>query len=245
MTPRTALLGLATVSTALVWVAAEELRWPARALTCFLLVPLPALLLLQLRQLPDLSTLPRLPIYASSAIAQWVLAALTAALAWASGISRYSLGLAPPADWGTQLLWALAITVAALAINLAGHRLGARESVVLAHLLPRTRAEKAGFLGLSITAGLCEELVFRGFLVTALYTAAGSLSIALLVSAVAFGVVHAYQEPRGVARAAVLGLLLSIPFVTTGSLAASIMAHTAIDIIGGLWLGPRLLRHHR
>jgi len=245
MRERWPLLLLVGGSAALVWTATGELPWPARALTTFLLVPLPALLLLQARLITDVADLPRLSLYASSAAAQWLLAVCTAVVAVASSITAYALGLDAPVSWTGQLAWAAALTAAAVGLNLASHRLGIRESPVLTHLLPRTRTERAAFVGLSLTAGFCEELVFRGFLITALYAASGSLVLALIVSSAAFGVVHAYQEPGGVARATLLGLLLATPFVLTGSLAASMVAHAAIDIVGGCWLGPRLLRLHR
>jgi membrane protease YdiL (CAAX protease family) len=242
---RTPLLLLVLLGSALVWAASGELQWPVRLLTVLLLVPIPAGLVLQARLLGDPASLPRLPVYASSAVTQLILALVTLAGARAGGFGPATLGLAVPGGWGAQILWAAAIALVATVLNLAGHWLGIRESPVLFQLLPRTRAERLAFAGLSLTAGVCEELVFRGFLMTAIGAASGSLLVALLVSSVAFGVVHAYQEPGGVARATLLGLVLAAPFVITGSLAASMAAHAVIDLIGGFWLGPRLMHSAR
>lgn len=236
------LLVLVAAGAALVWAASPELRWPARAFMTFLLVPLPFLLVLQARHVESPELLPRTAIYASSAIALWLLAATTAVVARTGGFGPAALGLRPPLSWTAQLLWATALTAAGVGIMFAARALGIRESGTLVHLLPKTGRERVAFAGLSVTAGVCEELVFRGFLLAALLAASGSLTLALLVSSFAFGVVHAYQDPGGVARATLLGLLLAIPVVLTGSIAAPVLAHTAIDLIGGLWLGERLTR---
>ena len=236
------LLLLVLLGSALVWAAAGELQWPARLLTTALLVPVPAALVMQARLVGDPASLPRLAVYASSAVSLIVLATATVAAAKTGGFSLHALGLALPGGWGTQLAWAVGCTAVAITITWVGHLLGLRETQLLFHLLPRTISERAAFLGLSVTAGFCEELVFRGFLITAIHAASGSLVLALLMSSLAFGVVHAYQEPGGIARATLLGLVLAAPLVITGSLAGAMLAHTAIDIIGGWWLGPRLLR---
>ena len=241
MSTRRGLLLLVALGSALVWIASAELLWPARLATVVLLVPLPAAMVLQARFVGDPSVLPRLPIYASSALTQLLLALLTLVAARAGGFQPYVLGLSLPIRWLPALGWAAAITALASLLSWLSDLLGIRESALLYYLLPRTRQERLAFLGLSLVAGFCEELVFRGFLITAIATASGSMLLALLVSAAAFGVVHAYQEPSGVARATLLGLLLAAPFVFTGSLAASMIAHAAIDVIGGWWLGPRLL----
>lgn len=242
MSTRRGLLLLLLFAAAMVWAASGELRWTVRFVTTLLLVPLPAALVLQARMLGDPSGLPRIPVYASSGLSQLVLAAMAVAAALAGGFAPGTLGLAIPGGWAVQVAWAAGATLAAVAIDLASERLGFRESALLIHLLPRTGRERAAFLALSLTAGVCEEIVFRGFLITAVSVASGSLLLALLVSSVVFGVVHAYQEPAGVARATLLGLVLAAPFVITGSLAGSMLAHASIDVIGGFWLGPRLRR---
>lgn len=244
MSTRRGLLLLA-LGSALVWIAANELFWPARLLTVLLLVVLPAVLVLQASAIRDPTALPRLPVYASSALAQLLLALFTLIAARTSGFRSADLGLVLPSSWLAAAGWAVGITVLASAMTWIGHLLGVRESALLYHLLPRNRQERLAFLALSLVAGCCEELIFRGFLISAVNAASGSTVVALLVSSAAFGIVHAYQEPGGVARATLLGLVLATPFVITGGLFASMLAHAAIDVIGGWWLGPRLLPSSR
>lgn len=235
-------LGLLVLgAAALVWLAAAELTAPIRLWTTFLLVPFPAIMVLQTRLVAEPATLRRLPLYLGSAVSLWVLAGVTLLVALTGGLAPVEIGLVT-GDAGEQLLWAAGVTLTAEAIMLAAHRLGLRESPLMSLLLPRTGRERAAFFGLSLSAGACEELVFRGFLITVLSTATGSLTMALLVSSLAFGITHAYQEPAGAARATLLGLLLAAPVVATGSLLGAALAHAAIDVIGGFWLGPRLTR---
>ena len=59
-------------------------------------------------------------------------------------------------------------------------------------LLPSTTEERVGFLGLSVTAGLCEEFLFRGYLIWVLAPYLGWWGAAAF-SRLSFGVVHAYQ----------------------------------------------------
>jgi membrane protease YdiL (CAAX protease family) len=75
-----------------------------------------------------------------------------------------------------------------------------------------------------------------------LYSATGSIAIALLLSSGAFGVAHAYQRPAGALRATLIGLVLAVPLVIDGSIVPAIIAHAAIDILSGLWLARYLLR---
>jgi membrane protease YdiL (CAAX protease family) len=109
-------------------------------------------------------------------------------------------------------------------------------------LLPQTRREKAWFCVLSVFAGVGEEIAFRGFLLTAIELWSGSVVLALFVSSIAFGVVHAYQARAGMLRAGMLGMLLGGSLLVTGSLVPAIVAHTLIDWVMGLWLGPLFVR---
>jgi membrane protease YdiL (CAAX protease family) len=107
--------------------------------------------------------------------------------------------------------------------------------------MPKSPRERAWYSALSLAAGLCEELVFRGFLLGVLAIAWGSVAAASLASAAVFGVVHGYQGMAGAVRAAVLGVVLTVPVLVTGSLIPSMVAHFALDMILGLLLADRLL----
>lgn len=223
-----------------VWLAVGNLAWPARAMTTFLVAVLPLLLAGQARLAWDVPTeLPRRLLYRSSSIALWILAALTALAATSSALGPADLGLRglPAAPF---LGWTLAILGAGVASLFAARAFGIRETPLLQYLLPRTRAERLEFVGVAVTAGITEELVFRGFLITALSAAPGGWVLATLVSAGLFGFIHGYQGVAGSVRAGLLGLLLAVPFLATGSLLPSMVAHTALDLVAGIWLADRL-----
>lgn len=237
-------MGLAAtaVAAAVVWLATEELAWPARAFTTFSLSVLPALAVAQASVAEEEpAVLPRTPLYLTSAAVLWLLGALALGAALASGIPGRQLGVAPLPP-GPLLAWSAAGTLAGLLIAVAGRALGIRESPIVAHLLPRSTGEKLAFVALSLSAGVGEELVFRGFLIPALTIATGSVALAVGLSATTFGLLHAYQRAGGVIRAALLGLILTVPFLVSGSVLPSIIAHAAYDIVVGLWLGEWLLR---
>ena len=100
------------------------------------------------------------------------------------------------------------------------------------HMLPRRADERRAFAILSITAGITEEIVWRGFglaLLVALFPHAPlGVYIALLASA--FGWAHLYQGIPGIIVTAVLGGLLTALYVATGSLLLPMVVHALIDL---------------
>jgi uncharacterized protein len=232
---------LAAAAAVVAWLQLTGVHAAARMWTVVLLVPLPALLILQGRKLSELEILPRREAYISSIASLWMLAIATLAVARASGYGLTDLGLAA-LDPARSAGYAAALTVAGVAVLFAFRFAGVREPPLVRELMPVTRQDRILFVGVSITAGICEEIIFRGFLIHALYSGTGSLAIALLLSSGVFGVAHAYQQPAGALRAMLLGLILAIPFAIEGSIVPAIVAHAAIDILSGLWLARYLLR---
>jgi membrane protease YdiL (CAAX protease family) len=223
------------------WISSGELALAPRLWTVFLLAALPALMLLQAQQLRDMEPLPRIPAYVSSIAALWALLGVTLAAAFLGGMQPPDLGLIhTPVT--ALLFWSGAATAAGLLLVFAFHGAGFRESAVTRQLVPASPAERWLFLAVSATAGICEEIIFRGFLLSTLDTATGSTGAALLLSSAAFGLVHAYQQPAGALRAAMLGALLAVPVLLTGSVYPAIIAHTLIDIGAGLLLARYLIR---
>jgi membrane protease YdiL (CAAX protease family) len=224
------------------WLLLHPLPWPARALTTLLLVPLPALLLLQARlahRIPN--EVDREPVYMSSALSVWVLAALCMLAARFSDFSRADLRLVSlPLD--VLLLASALTTLAGLAVMGLGRVLRLEESPLVDFLIPTTTSEKIAFAGLSLSAGIAEELVFRSFLILALYLATGSMAGAVALSILVFAVSHAYQGWTGAIRVGLLGLVLTAPFLLTGSVYPSIIAHAALDLTAGLVLADWLRR---
>jgi membrane protease YdiL (CAAX protease family) len=102
----------------------------------------------------------------------------------------------------------------------------------LAFILPVTREERAWFAAVSITAGVCEEVLYRGFLIRYLsdFPWHAGLLTALGISSIAFGMAHGYQGLTGILGTALLGAFMAVIFVVTGSLWLPIALHAIIDL---------------
>ena len=179
----------------------------------------------------------RRALYLSTAISLAVLSGITWAVAAWRGVDAGALGWrAGPLP--TLLAWAAGATAGGLAavwaVSRIGRALGARESPLVRLLIPVTRAGRWNFVMLSAAAGIFEEYVFRGFLLHGLWEWTGMPWLAAGITAVSFGIGHGYQRAVGIARASVLGFVLAVPVILTGSLFPAVVAHFWINVIIGL-----------
>jgi uncharacterized protein len=98
-------------------------------------------------------------------------------------------------------------------------------------LIPVTAMERLLWAAVAISAGICEELVFRGWLLATLHGTIGLNGTALiLVASGVFGLAHAYQGVTGVILTAFAGAFFCILYVATGSLLIPILLHAAVDV---------------
>ena len=105
----------------------------------------------------------------------------------------------------------------------------------LMHFLPLTRHHLRAFFAISITAGIVEEIVYRGFVLWYLAQFM-PLWAAVVVSSVAFGLGHSYQGASGALRCGLIGLVFAIFYIVTGSIWLPIIAHAVLDILQGMML---------
>lgn len=108
-------------------------------------------------------------------------------------------------------------------------------------VMPRTDRELAWFRGLCLTAGTCEEVLFRGFLMWYLAPMVGVWG-AVVASSAIFGIGHAYQGLGGVLKTGVVGLAMAGVYVAGGTLLWPMVLHAAIDLQGGA-VARRVLAH--
>jgi membrane protease YdiL (CAAX protease family) len=108
------------------------------------------------------------------------------------------------------------------------------------YFFPATWAERRWFSFLCITAGICEETLFRGFLLHYLHLVPWSLNLtmALLLSSIIFGLQHLYQGAIGATSTVVIGLLFGLLFLLTGNLLLPMLCHAVMDLRFLLILRP-------
>lgn len=94
-------------------------------------------------------------------------------------------------------------------------------------ILPKTAVERVFWILLSLTAGVCEESAFRGYLITRLRIFSGRKSwiLPVLVASLAFGSGHTYQGVGGFILISIYGMMFALLFLRTGSLWPGIIAH--------------------
>ena len=201
----------------------------------------------KLLALPQVTTMERLILYASTIAFQWFAVAVVAWRAWAHGFTASQLGLT--IHDRTGILVASLVGAAAIAalqwLNLrrVGRiPVGARGPIqaIAERLLPQSAVELLPYLALAITAGLCEEFLYRGFVMAVLTHVGSQTWAAVLLSSALFGLAHSYQGRGGVVMTMLIGIILGFGRIAFDSLIPAIFWHSAVDVVAGT-AGPRYL----
>ena len=120
----------------------------------------------------------------------------------------------------------------------AMHRLlGSSDTRNVTSMLPRTALEVFVWILVSISAGICEEFVYRGYLQRQFAAMTRSTAAGLVLQAIVFGVSHGYQGWKQVVIISVLGALFGLLAQWRRSLVPGMAAHAWADIYSG-WLNP-------
>jgi CAAX protease family protein len=102
-------------------------------------------------------------------------------------------------------------------------------------LLPHSFLEVLVWIATCATAGICEEMVFRGYLQRQIHAFTGSLVTAVVAQGVIFGLFHAYQGWKRVTVICVLGVLYGAFAAWRKNLRVNIITHAWTDFWEG-WL---------
>jgi len=197
------------------------------------------------RSSPD--TQRKLTYYAISIVSSW---ALTVAAVLIFGVDRLGAFASPWAAWlpfasitGPLILILLAVYfllgLMPLIHSLRGPRW--RRAAAKAYrrhaedfpgFLPDNAVERLGFALFGLTAGVCEEALYRGFLIRYLHDGAPALPVllALAISSLTFGLGHIYQGAPNVLRISLGGVAFGLVFLLSGSLIPAIVLHILIDL---------------
>ena len=206
-----------------------------------------ALRLKKLLALPSVSTKEKLVLYGSTIAGQWVITAVVSWRALARGLSAGALGLANYGGVRTILesvgLAALIGCVHWLNLRRVGKSPGKAPELmrsIAKRILPANSVELPPYFALAATAGVCEEFLYRGFAMAVLVRVGIPGWAVVILTAILFGLAHAYQGRGGILGTFVMGVLFGIVRLAYDTLLPVMMMHTAVDLVAGI-AGPRYL----
>jgi membrane protease YdiL (CAAX protease family) len=181
---------------------------------------------------------PRISSYLTVLVVEW----LPVFLIWrALKVRALTLGALISGRWRTvgAFLRDLGLAVAMFAVALIvieplSGLLGAKAlEGSLTHSTPRTVPELAVFLVMAVSAGFCEELIFRGYLTRQFSAWTGSRAAGILLQGIVFGLGHAYYRWVMIA-VMVLAWLLGLLAHWRKSLLPGMLFHCIQDVLGGV-----------
>jgi len=179
--------------------------------------------------------------YRQTALMEWSFLAALAAAWFIYDRPLADLGFVPPGGpgfWGgaaVLVLFTGVLLYSWRAAKKASTEDKAKQAESLGKLvryLPHNGRELRGFIGVSLTAGIVEEIVYRGFVLWYLGQFM-PLWAAVAVSSLAFGLAHSYQGANGAVRCGLTGLAFAVFYVVTGSIWLPIVAHVLLDVLQG------------
>lgn len=203
----------------------------------------------QLRALRQVTGRDRIKLYLSTILFQWLVTAVIAWRAFARGLVRLDLGISK--GEGTAVI---VVTVLGAILIAAGHWMNLRRMASSNHpsveslralgarLFPGSPVELAVYLLLALTAGVCEEFMFRGFVIAALLRFGLATWIVIVLSSVLFGLAHLYQGKGGSIATGLLGALFAMARISYHSLLPVTVWHAVLDLVAGI-AGPKYLRN--
>ena len=226
--------------------------WDFWLIFCFIGVVIPwrgYTRLKKLLALPSVDTKQKVVLYAVTIAFQWILVGVVAWRSLVRGLTIQQLGLVSP-NWAGVMASGLfgAIFIGGLQwLNL--RRIGKMEGEapdllkkLASRLLPVNFLEYLPYAALAITAGVCEEFVYRGFAIAALSKVGLPLWVVVILSSLLFGLAHAYQGRSGIASTGIFGILLAIGRLWLGNLMPVMMWHAGLDLAAGIAAPKYLLK---
>jgi len=194
-----------------------------------------------LRRIEAGEIIDRTKLYLATVAGHWFLFALALTL-WISQERSWSaLGFGLTTD--TWFMVGAALTAAGIVLLLLQIRQVAATDAdevrtIRGHLgkleiiIPRNGNELGRFYGLSLTAGIVEETLWRGFMIW-YFSQFLPLWAAALISTLGFGLAHAYQGVKNLPRVTLVGAAFAGLYVLTGSLWLPMVLHAAVDVLQG------------
>ncbi len=107
------------------------------------------------------------------------------------------------------------------------------DQIVFNVVTPKSKKEKAWWFFVSLTAGFCEEIIYRGTIIFLLQSIFPSLNIIIIViiACAIFGLIHSYQGIKGMIKTGLIGALFAILYLITNSLILGMLYHFLFDYL--------------
>lgn len=180
-------------------------------------------------------------LYGRLLVLEWGLVAIVLAVAViAPRVGWSELGLRWPDRIGVLTAAVVVIVIVVTLLSVRALRTGvlreagaeSRALRSVGSLLPRTDSERRLFGGVALTAGIAEEVVYRGFGIAILAAVSSQLPWwgLVAVAGAGFGLAHAYQGLAGILTTGLLGAVLAAVYLDTGSLLLAVLLHSLIDL---------------
>lgn len=192
----------------------------------------------------------KIPLYISTIVVEWILVGII----WLA-VRKRGLGLkeliggrwSAPEDALLDLAIAAGawLVVAALAVAIAYIlKLNEPQKIkemrnAIDFLVPHSALELGLWVALSVTAGFCEEIIFRGYFQRQFSAITGSALAGVFLQAVLFGGGHGYEGWQRMIIIVMLGFIFGLVAWWRKSLRPVMMAHAWQDLLAGI--GSRLL----
>ena len=181
--------------------------------------------------------------YRNTALSLWAVSAACLVCWVLAGQPLAAMGLQAPQGWTGWLAWGLAAATLVYAIHSLTEAARNRDvrcklrqeldtAEGFAQLRPRTAVQHAGFQALALTAGITEEVIFRGFLIATLAFIM-PLWLAALSAIGVFVLAHAYQGLPGMLRILPITVVMTVTVLLGGSLWPAMVMHVLVDALAG------------
>jgi membrane protease YdiL (CAAX protease family) len=209
----------------------QAIASPWHTLGVLVLLAMLALLLIYVRMGSTAARISHIPLYLLVIVCEW---AIFAFVLWKTdrGFVAYVMRVfANP----RALRWDIPLVLVLSSILIFGSPfivdlLGESGWVSTQGMLPKGRFEIAVWVLMAVTAGMCEETIFRGYLQQQFAGWTRNVVFGVMMQAVIFGLCHAYQGWKNMTLIFVWGCVFGFFAWLRRGLRTNVIAHTALDI---------------
>ena len=184
----------------------------------------------------NIDTSARLLFYRTQILWEWSWVIVLVIIVAPASIPLAALGLTPPKPIGWIIMAVLLLGIG-LSVVLIRRSPGAMASMqgsleASMILLPSTDTERRWYAATAITAGICEELLYRGFLIPYLHYnfKVQDWTIIAVLSGIIYGLSRLYQGFKGFSQTALTGFAYTYVYLFSGSVVPAMVFHILVEL---------------